>query len=255
MGAPKLADKMTDIIVDAVLSIKKGEEEVDLHMIEMQEMQHKTDMETQLVKGLVMDHGARHPDMPKRAENCFILTANVSLEYEKTEVNSSFFYKSAEEREKLVAAERSLIDDRVKQVIALKKEVCGDDGKKGFLLINQKGIDPLSLDALAKENIIGLRRAKRRNMERITLACGGQSVNSFDDITPSVLGHCGLTYETVLGEDRYTFVEKCDNPQSVTLLLKGPNKHTLTQIKDAVHDGLRAVKNALQDDCVLPGAG
>ena len=49
-----------------------------------------------------MDHGARHPDMPKRSENCFILAANVSLEYEKTEVNSGFFYKTAEEREKLV---------------------------------------------------------------------------------------------------------------------------------------------------------
>merc|ERR1712195_89980 len=30
---------------------------------------------------------------------------------------------------------------------------------------------------------------------------------------------------------------------------------TLTQIKDAVRDGLRAVKNALEDDCVVPGAG
>ena len=27
----------------------------------------------------------------------------------------------------------------------------------------------------------------------------------------------------------------------------GPNKHTLTQIKDAAHDGLRAVKNAIED--------
>ena len=35
----------------------------------------------------------------------------------------------------------------------------------------------------------------------------------------------------------------------------GPNKHTLTQIKDAVHDGLRAVKNAIEDKCVVPGAG
>lgn len=33
----------------------------------------------------------------------------------------------------------------------------------------------------------------------------------------------------------------------MTLLVKGPNKHTLTQIKDAVRDGLRAVKNAIED--------
>ncbi len=37
-----------------------------------------------------------------------------------SEVNSGFFYKSASEREKLVAAERQFVDDRVKQVIQLK---------------------------------------------------------------------------------------------------------------------------------------
>ena len=58
-----------------------------------------------------------------RLENCYILTCNVSLEYEKTEVNSGFFYKSAEDREKLVVAERKFIEDRVAKIIALKKKV------------------------------------------------------------------------------------------------------------------------------------
>jgi T-complex protein 1 subunit zeta len=81
------------------------------------------------------------------------------------EVNSGFFYKSAQEREKLVEAERAFIDERVRKIIALKKQVCeGTD--KGFVVINQKGIDPFSLDMFAKEGIVGLRRAKRRNMER-----------------------------------------------------------------------------------------
>ena len=59
---------------------------IDLHMVEIMKMQHRTASETQLVRGLVLDHGARHPDMPKRLENAFILTLNVSLEYEKTYV-------------------------------------------------------------------------------------------------------------------------------------------------------------------------
>lgn len=49
------------------------------------------------------------------------------------------------------------------------------------------------------------------------------------------------------GEEKYTFIEKCGNPRSVTLLVKGPNQHTITQIKDAIRDGLRAVKNAIED--------
>jgi T-complex protein 1 subunit zeta len=73
----------------------------------------------------------------------------------------------------------------------------------------------------AKAGIVALRRAKRRNMERLTLACGGIPVNSVDDITPEVLGRADLVYEHVLGEEKYTFVEGVKNPFSVTILIKG----------------------------------
>merc|ERR1719479_355636 len=166
----------------------------------------------------------------------------------------TFFYKSADEREKLVAAERKFIEDRVQKVIEFKKKVC-DGTDKSFVIINQKGIDPLSLDALAREGILALRRAKRRNMERMALACGGQAMNTFDELDESCLGYAGVVYEHVLGENKFTFVEECKNPRSVTILLRAGNKHTLVQMKDAVRDGLRAVKNALEDGCVVPGAG
>jgi len=35
---------------------------------------------------------------------------------------------------------------------------------------------------LAKAGITALRRAKRRNMERLTLSCGGRALNSIEDI-------------------------------------------------------------------------
>lgn len=251
---PALADLLTDVCVDAILAIRKDDKPVDLHMVEIMEMQHKTSTDTSLIKGLVMDHGARHPDMPKRLENCYILTCNVSLEYEKSEVNSGFFYKTAEEREQFVKAERDFIDQRVKKIIELKRKVC-DGTEKTFVVINQKGIDPMSLDALAKEGIMALRRAKRRNMERLALACGGTAMNSFDDLEESHLGYAGNVYEHTLGENKYTFVEDCKNPLSVTILVKGPNKHTILQIKDAIRDGLRAINNAINDKAVIPGAG
>ena len=273
---PDLAKQLTDIVVDAVQAIQQEGTPIDLHMVEMMEMQHRSEMETQLVKGLVMDHGGRHPDMPKRLENCFILTCNVSLEYEKTEVNSGFFYKSAEDREKLVVAERKFIEDRCQKIIELKKkvrlpiierlfdvnicctihlsQVCTKENGKTFVVINQKGIDPFSLDALAKEGILGLRRAKRRNMERLALACGGQAMNSVEELAEDCLGYAGLVYEHVLGENKFTFVEQCANPQSVTILMKGPNKHTLQQTKDAVSRSLIFFGNA-RALCDVPHSG
>jgi len=152
-----------------------------------------------------------------------------------SEVNSGFFYSTAEQREKLVESERKFIDDRLRKIVALKNEVCdqalGTDGqpsdgsqKKGFVLINQKGIDPMSLDVLAKNGILALRRAKRRNMERLQYACGGVAQNSVDDLSPDVLGYAGLVYEHTLGEEKYTFVEKVREPKSVTLLVKGESR-------------------------------
>ncbi|KAJ1985258.1 T-complex protein 1 subunit zeta [Dimargaris verticillata] len=251
-----LADKLTEAVVDAVLAIKQDGQPADLHMVEIMKMMHRAETDSRFVRGLVLDHGARHPDMPKRVEDAYILTLNVSLEYEKTEVNSGFFYSSAEQRDKLVDSERRFVDDKLRKLVAFKKEVCSQaDSPKNFVIINQKGIDPLSLDVLAKHGILALRRAKRRNMERLQLACGGVAQNSVDDLTPDVLGYAGLVYEHVLGEEKYTFVEDVKNPKSATILIKGPNPHSIAQINDAVRDGLRAVKNALEDDYLVPGAG
>ena len=42
----------------------------------------------------------------------------------------------------------------------------------------------------AREGIVGIRRAKRRNMERLVKACGGNAVNSVEDLTEEDLGFC-----------------------------------------------------------------
>jgi chaperonin GroEL (HSP60 family) len=64
-------------------------------------------------------------------------------------------------------------------------------------------------------------------MERLVLACGGEAVNSVDDLTPECLGWAGLVYEHVLGEEKYTFVENVKNPFSCTILIKGTFPNTV----------------------------
>merc|ERR1719238_1791194 len=249
----ELADLFTEIVVDAVLCIQKPDQPLDLHMIEVMHMLHKAGTDSRLVKGLVMDHGGRHPGMPKSLKQCHILTMNYDLEYQKSEVNSGFMYNSAEQRQKMVDAERKWVDDKTDQILDLKRKVC----KPGetFVILNQKGIDPLALDMLAKEGILALRRVKRRNMERICLACGGEQVNSLEALAPEVLGYAETVEEQSLGEEVYTFVEGVKNPFSCTILVKGAHKHVIAQIQEAVRDGTRAVANALADGSLVPGAG
>ena len=42
---------------------------------------------------------------------------------------------------------------------------------------------------LAKHNILALRRAKRRNMERLMLSVGGVALNSVNDLKEEHLGY------------------------------------------------------------------
>jgi len=259
-----LSNTLSDAIVDSIRCIASCENEddikdehnnrpIDLNRVEIMAMQRKMATQSRFVNGLVMDHGGRHPDMPKVLTNCHIMTCNVTFEYEQTEVQSGFYYSSAEEREKLVESERKWLDERCRTVVDFKRSVCKDG--ESFVIINQKGVDPLSLDIFAKEGILVLRRAKRRNMERLTLACGGSPIHSVEDLDGSCLGYAGKVSEVTFGDDKYTFVEDCKHAKSCTLLLQGPNIHTIEQMKDAVRDGLRAVKNALEDQAIIPGAG
>lgn len=76
-----------------------------------------------------------------------------------------------------------------------------------------------------------------------------------DDLKIEDLGIAGKIYEHSLGDEKYTFVEDVPHNKSVTILVKGQNDHAIAQIKDAIRDGLRAIRLALQDNSVLPGAG
>mmetsp|Transcript_5867 Transcript_5867/g.15912 ORF Transcript_5867/g.15912 Transcript_5867/m.15912 type:complete len:217 (-) Transcript_5867:1200-1850(-) len=92
-------------------------------------------------------------------------------------------------------------------------------------------------------------------MERLTLACGGSPIHSLQDMDPTQLGYAGKVSQVTLGDDKFTFVEDCPHAKSCTILLQGPNQHSLTQFKDALKDGMRALKNAVEDKAVVPGAG
>jgi len=56
-------------------------------------------------------------------------------------------------------------------------------------------------------------------------------------------------------KNKFTFVEECKEPKSVTILLKGPTKFGITQMRDAIRDGIRALFHTLEEGCVVPGAG
>jgi T-complex protein 1 subunit zeta len=124
---PDMATVLADAVVSSVQTVYTSPNEpIDLNMIEIMSISRKLGSQSKFVNGIVLDHGARHPDMPDVLLNCKIMTCNVSLEYEKTETQSGFYYSTAEEREALVESERKWLDERCRQVVDFKRRVCKD---------------------------------------------------------------------------------------------------------------------------------
>ena len=105
----------------------------------------------------------------------------------------------------------------------------------------------ISLDIFSREGLLAIRRAKRKNMERISLMCNAIPINSVDDIKPEVLGYAGLVYEQIVGEEKYTFIENVSNPFSGTIVIKGKNPFLKQQVKDAIKSSLASLKIFIKD--------
>eukprot|EP00438_Fugacium_kawagutii_P031496 Skav207584 [mRNA] locus=scaffold2450:15282:27032:+ [translate_table: standard] len=204
--APNLADPMAEVVVDAAWSLQH-DQPLDLNMVEILHMKNKLVTDTRLIKGLVLDHGARHPDGA-----------------------SAYF-----------TLKRSNMSTFQSHMMIHGGRAC--ENKKSFVLINQKGIDPPSLEMLAHEAGIA---ACKFCLRRLPLAVGGIAVNSVDDLDVDDLGSNSQLVALV----RHVPAPKVKHPQSCTILIQGSTDHAIAQMKDAIKDGLRAVQNCVEDEAI-----
>lgn len=251
----KLNEELVEIfsnICAQTADFVREDTEFDSTMVEVLKFQSGDAIESDLIKGLVLDHGGRHSNMPKRLENVGVLLLNISLEYEKTEINSSIIFSTASQKELLAISERELVEKRANQIVNFLK-TCTQFSS--FLIINQKGIEPIALDIFAKAGILALRRAKRRNVDRVLRLCGGQLYNSIEDLKLEGIGKAGRVYEKSLGEEKYTFIEDTPISKSCTILLRGSSDHCLKLLHDSTKSTLKILGELIKDPRVVPGAG
>lgn len=237
---------LVDIVLRSLASLNRN---FDTNMIEIMKMEDGDISESIFVDGLVLDHGGRHYLMPTSMENVCVLTTNMSLEYEKPEVNAEFCYSSAKQREELALNEREFILEKTRKIVDLAKEL-EKDGKR-LIVVNEKGIDQYSLELLGNSGILALRRAKRRNLERLISMCGGTIVTQVSQLTKQNLGFCQRVYVKDINESKYTFIEGTPLKGSCTILLRGDVDYE--RISKVIRGTVNSLAIAIQTKCVVYG--
>ena len=84
-------------------------------------------------------------------------------------------------------------------------------------------------------------------MKKLASATGGTVLMSFEEVKPEDLGEAGLVEERKIGGEEMIFVEQCQNPKAVSILLRGGTEHVVDELERSMNDGLRVVACALED--------
>ncbi len=92
-------------------------------------------------------------------------------------------------------------------------------------------------------------------MEKLSRATGAAIESTLDDLKEIDLGNAGLVEERKVGGEAMVFVERCKDPKSVTVFVRGGTDHVVSEVERAVVDARGAVSSALQDGKYVIGGG
>ena len=241
-------DVFSNLAVNAVLAVfdtENGKKTVDIEDIKVEKKVGGSVEESVLIEGMVIDKERVHTNMPKKVTNAKILLLNEALEIKKTEVDAEISIKSPDQLQLFLDQEEQMIHDMVNKVINSGANV----------VFVQKGIDDIAQHYLAKAGIYAARRVKKSDMDKLARATGAKVLTSLKEINDSDLGKAGLVEEKKIGDEAMTYVTECHNPKAVSIILRGGTEHVVDEAERALHDALRVVGVAIEDETLVAGGG
>ena len=247
-GAEAHKDVFSNLAVNAVLAVvdkENGKYTVDVEDVKVEKKVGGSIEASELIEGMVIDKERVHTNMPKKVKDAKILLLNEALEIKKTEVDAEISIKSPDQLQLFLDQEEQMIHDMVNKVI--------DSGAN--VVFVQKGIDDIAQHYLAKAGVYAARRVKKSDMDKLARATGAKVLTSLKGISESDLGKAGNVEEKKIGDEAMTYVTECHNPKAVSIILRGGTEHVVDEAERALHDALRVVGVAIEDEKLVAGGG
>ncbi|MBI4918609.1 thermosome subunit, partial [archaeon] len=244
-SAKELLANIAVIAVKRVIEQKDGVMTFNKENIKLEKKAGGALEDTELIEGVVLEKEAVHPGMPKIVKNAKIALLDVALEIKNTEIDAKISITDPSQIQAFMDQEEQMLRRMVEKV-----------AKSGAnVVLCQKGIDDVAQHFLAKKGIYAARRVKKSDLEAVERATGAKLVSNLDDLSPEDLGKSGLVKELKIGDEEMTYITECENPKSVTILVRGSTTHVVDEAKRALSDALGDVAAALKVGFVVAGGG
>ncbi|MCL5427951.1 MAG: TCP-1/cpn60 chaperonin family protein [Candidatus Marsarchaeota archaeon] len=248
VGSDQTKDHLASLALQALkqVSIKEnGKVSIDRDFIKIEKKEGGGIEDTTFINGVLIDKEIAHPGMPKNLKNANIALLDVALEIEKTETDARIEITSPDQMQAFLMQEEKMLKDMVDKITKSKANV----------IFVQKGIDDVAQHYLAKAGVIAVRRVKKSDMEKLAKATGARLVTSLDDLTQKDLGFAGGVEERKISGEQMIFVEKCKDPKSVTIFIRGGTKQAVDEVERAMTDVLGALSSAVESGKYVTGGG
>ena len=239
---------LSKLSVDAILKIveKDGDKySVDLDNLKVEKKAGGSIDDTALINGIVLDKEIVHSGMPTKIEKAKIALVNAALEVEKTEMSAEIRISDPTQMQQFLEEENKMLKSMVDKIHSIGANV----------LICQKGIDDISQHYLSKHGIMAVRRVKESDMTKLAKATGGRITTSLDDISTNDLGSAEIVQQKKVESDKWVFIEGCNNPRSVTILIRGGSQRVVDEADRSIHDALMVVKDVVEKPLIVAGGG
>ncbi|HEU4604613.1 MAG TPA: TCP-1/cpn60 chaperonin family protein [Nitrososphaera sp.] len=257
------------LVVDAVCSIANfGGNSIDIDDIKIEEKEGSM-LDAQLVSGIVIDKTIDSSAMPRAVENARIMLLDDELEGKRTRTDAEIRITSPDQIKSYSDAQTLMIKSKMQHII--------DSGANA--VFSRKGINTLAQHLMTRAGIISVRRVKENDLVWLAKATGATISQKLDhehddphhghghhhhdhhddhyhhgDIDIK-LGHAERVYEKQVGDDKMVFVEGCENPNAVTLLLRANSKRTLDECHRSALDAISVLRNFVVRPSVVAGGG
>jgi thermosome len=198
---------------------------------------------SKIIEGVLIDKGVVNFQMPKKLENARVLAMEYGFDAKDTKLDAEFKVKSRVGFQAFRDEEDRQIREQVDKIAKLGVNA----------VFTTQAINDLAQHYMAKQGIMGARRLKKSDVDRVAKATGGQVITNLEDISPKDIGVAGLIEELQVGEDEMIALTKCKDKSVISVLLRAPTTHILDEYERGIDDALHVVQAAIKDGKVVPG--
>jgi len=238
-------DFFSDMIVNAVQHLDEG---ADLKLLGIKRCPGGSVTDSFLVEGVAFKKTfsyAGFEQQPKSFTNPSIALLNVELELKSERANAEIRIDDPTKYQSIVDAEWNIIYDKLNKI--------AESGAK--IVLSRLPIGDLATQYFADRDIFCAGRVEAGDMDRVSKATGGQVQTSLNDLSDSVLGHCGSFQEKQIGGERYNLFTDCPETKTATFILRGGAEQFIAETERSIHDAIMIVKRALAHKTIVGGGG